>query len=176
MIPVFSSAFARRMSAVVRTGVIKSLLSANQRFHCAMWRIVPTNPSQIEHVQFAAVNPPLRISANTARLHFETTRPSMTVSESCKPVIQFPGVFSLTTSNSGNATSAIILRSPQRRKRSLAGPQQDDESDDRCNDNIDGRRVVVAGHPHEKRGAERGKGAKTRNRNIVADRQCRIAH
>jgi hypothetical protein len=38
-------------------------------------RIVPTNPSQIEHVQFAAVNPPRRMSANTARLHFEMTRP-----------------------------------------------------------------------------------------------------
>jgi len=37
--------------------------------------------SQIEHVQFA--NPPLRMSANTARLHFEMTRPSMRVSESC---------------------------------------------------------------------------------------------
>jgi hypothetical protein len=31
---------------------------------------VSTNPSQIEHVQFAAVNPPRRMSANTARLHF----------------------------------------------------------------------------------------------------------
>src|SRR5215469_10157900 len=91
MIPVFPSAFARRISAVVCTGVIRSVLSANQRFHCAMLRIVSTNPSQIEHVQFAAVNPPLRMSANTARLHFEMTRPSMTVSESCKRVIQFPG-------------------------------------------------------------------------------------
>jgi hypothetical protein len=35
------------MSAVVRTGVINSLLSANQRFHSAMLRIVATNPSQI---------------------------------------------------------------------------------------------------------------------------------
>src|SRR5215472_8613719 len=47
--------------------------------------------SQIEHVQFAAVSPPLRISANTARLHFEMTRPSMTVSESCRRGMQFPG-------------------------------------------------------------------------------------
>jgi len=85
--PGFSSAFARRISAVVRTGVIKSLLSANQRFHCAMLRIVATNPSQIEHVQFAVVNPPARMSANIARLHFEMTRPSMTVSESCRRVM-----------------------------------------------------------------------------------------
>jgi hypothetical protein len=49
---------------------IKSALSANQRFLCAILRIVSTNPSQIEHVQFAAVNPPRRMSANTARLHF----------------------------------------------------------------------------------------------------------
>jgi hypothetical protein len=28
-----------------------------------MLRIVATNPSQIEHVQFAAVNPPARMSA-----------------------------------------------------------------------------------------------------------------
>src|SRR5437763_14085457 len=166
MMPVLASTFARR-SAVVSTGVIKSLLSANQRFHCAMWRIVSTNPSQIEHVQFAAVNPPARMSANIPRLHFEMTRPSMTVSESCKPAIQFPGVFSLTTRNSGNATSATILRSPQRRKRSLAGSQQDDESDDRCNDNIDGRRVVVAGHPHQKRGDKRREPAKDRNRYVL---------
>src|SRR5215831_18562005 len=79
------------MSAVVRTGVIRSALSANQRFHCAMLRIVSTKPSQIEHVQFAAVNPPLRISANPARFHFEMTRPSTTVSESCRRVMQFPG-------------------------------------------------------------------------------------
>src|ERR1700736_5134159 len=48
MMPVFPSALARRMSAVVRTGVIRSELSANQRFHCAMLRIVSTNPSQVE--------------------------------------------------------------------------------------------------------------------------------
>jgi hypothetical protein len=33
----------------------------------------------------------LGISANTARLHFEMTRPLMTVSESCRRVMQFPG-------------------------------------------------------------------------------------
>src|SRR5215472_8572928 len=91
MIPVFPSAFERRMSAVVRTGMIRSALSTNHRFHCAMLRIVSTNPPQIEHVQFAAVNPPLRISAKTARLHFEMTRPSTTVSESCRRVMRFPG-------------------------------------------------------------------------------------
>src|SRR3984893_776988 len=89
MMPVFPSALARRMSAVTRTGMIRSALSANQRFHCAMLRIVSANPSQIEQVQFAAVNPPLRMSAKTARLHLETTRPSMTVSESRIPVMQF---------------------------------------------------------------------------------------
>jgi hypothetical protein len=78
------SSFARRISAAVRTGAIKAALSANQRFHCAILRIVSTNPSQIEHVQFAAVDPPRRMSANNARLHFEMTRPSMTVSESCR--------------------------------------------------------------------------------------------
>jgi hypothetical protein len=83
----FPFGFARRMSAAVRTGAIKSALSANQRFHCAILRIVPTNPSPIEHVQFAAVNPPRRMSANTARLHFEMTRPSITVSESCRRVM-----------------------------------------------------------------------------------------
>jgi hypothetical protein len=88
--PVFPSAFARRMSAVVCTGVIRSALSVNQRFHRAMLRIVSANPSQIEQVQFAAVNPPLRMSAKTSRLHFEMTRPSMTMSESCIPVMQVP--------------------------------------------------------------------------------------
>jgi hypothetical protein len=52
-----------------------------------MLRIVAAKPSQIEHVQFAAVNPPARMSANIERLHFEMTRPSMTVSESCRPVM-----------------------------------------------------------------------------------------
>jgi len=32
-------------------------------------------------------HPPRRMSANTARLHFEMTRPSMTVSESCRRVM-----------------------------------------------------------------------------------------
>jgi hypothetical protein len=53
--PVFPSAFARLMSAVVCTGVIRSALSVNQRFHRTMLRIVSANPSQIEQVQFAAV-------------------------------------------------------------------------------------------------------------------------
>src|SRR6516165_1740601 len=90
MMPVFPSALARRMSAVVRTGVIRSVFSLNQHFHRAMFRIVSANPSQIEQVQFAAVNPPLRMSAKTARFHLEITRPSMTMSESCNPVIQVP--------------------------------------------------------------------------------------
>jgi hypothetical protein len=111
MMPVLPSAFARRISAVVRTGVIKSLLSANQRFHCAMWRIVATNPSQIEHVQFAAVNPPLRISANTSRLHFETTRPSITVSESCKRVMQSPESFAKPPTSRAGALRAAMLAS-----------------------------------------------------------------
>ena len=55
-----------------------------------MLRIVSTNPSQMEHVQLAAVNPPLRISAKTARLHFEMTRPSMTVSASWRLVTKIP--------------------------------------------------------------------------------------
>src|SRR5882762_8723624 len=78
------------MSVATRTGVIRSTWSVNQRFHCAMLRIVSVNASQIEQVQFAAVNPPLRMSAKTARLHLEMTRPSITVSESCIPVMQFP--------------------------------------------------------------------------------------
>src|SRR6266850_3676514 len=90
MMPVFPAALARPISAALRTGVIRSALSANQRFHCATLRIVSTNPSQIEQVQFAAVNPPLRMSAKTARLHLEITRPSITVRESCIPVMQFP--------------------------------------------------------------------------------------
>jgi hypothetical protein len=55
-----------------------------------MLRIVWANPSQIEQVQFAAVNPPARMSANTARLHFEMTSPSMTMSESCIAVMVVP--------------------------------------------------------------------------------------
>src|SRR6516165_7311468 len=79
--PVFRSALARRMSAVLRTEVIRSAFSVNQRFHRATLRIVSANPSQIEQVQFAAVNPPLYMSAKTARLHFEITSPSMTMSD-----------------------------------------------------------------------------------------------
>src|ERR1700730_10945132 len=89
MMPVFPSALARRMSAVTRTRMIRSALSANQRFHCAMLRIVSANTSQTEQVQLAAVNPPLRLPAQTARLHWQTTSPSMTVSESCIPLMQF---------------------------------------------------------------------------------------
>jgi hypothetical protein len=47
------------------------------------------NPSQIEKVQFAAAKPPLCMSVKTARLHFETTRPSMTVSVSSRLVMGF---------------------------------------------------------------------------------------
>jgi hypothetical protein len=41
-----------------------------------------------EHLQLAAVDPPLRISAKTARLHFAMMRPSITVSVSRKRIRQ----------------------------------------------------------------------------------------
>src|SRR6266404_841292 len=70
MMPVFPSAFARRISAVARTGVIRSALSLNQRFHCAMLRIVSANPSQIEQVS----SPPelIRLAGSLERLPNQT--------------------------------------------------------------------------------------------------------
>jgi hypothetical protein len=41
-----------------------------------------------EHLQLAAVDPPLRISAKTTRLDFAMMRPSITVSVSCKRIRQ----------------------------------------------------------------------------------------
>jgi hypothetical protein len=40
--------------------------------------------------QLTAVNPRWRMSTKPARLHLQMTRPSMTVRESCIPVMQFP--------------------------------------------------------------------------------------
>ena len=58
MMPVLPSSFARRMSAVVRTGMMRSALSEKCRFQPAMLRIVPSKFSHTEQVQFAAVSPP----------------------------------------------------------------------------------------------------------------------
>ena len=76
--PVLPSAFARPMSAVVRTFRIMSSCSRNQAFQRAMFFIVSAKPSQMQHVQLAAVRPPRRMSSNTSRLQLETTSPSNT--------------------------------------------------------------------------------------------------
>jgi hypothetical protein len=84
MMPVLPSSFARRMSAVVRTGMMRSALSKKCRFHPAMLRIVPSKFSHTEQVQFAAVSPPPRMSSNTARENLEMMSPSMTTRSWCK--------------------------------------------------------------------------------------------
>ena len=86
MMPVLPSSFARRMSAVVRTGMMRSALSEKCRFQPAMLRIVPSKFSHTEQVQFAAVSPPRRMSSNTARENFEMISPSMTTRSWCKLV------------------------------------------------------------------------------------------
>jgi hypothetical protein len=54
--------------------------------------------------------------------------------------------FSSPTSDA-TAVVASSVRAPQRRKRDLASPQQDDERDDRGDDDIDSGRVAAAGRP-----------------------------
>ena len=93
IIATLPSRLARRMSSVVRAWISRSSCSTNHRFHWAMFRIVPRNPSQTEHVQFAALSPPRCMSSNTARLHFEMISPSMTMASRCKSVIvAFPSM------------------------------------------------------------------------------------
>src|SRR6185436_10209832 len=49
-----------------------------------MLRIVSVKPSHTQHVQFAAVKPPRRMSSNTGRPKSEMIRPSMTMELACK--------------------------------------------------------------------------------------------
>ena len=59
-----------------------AVMAASQAFHWATWRIVPSKPSQMQHVQLAAVTPPRRMARNTSGDHADTLRPSMTTAPS----------------------------------------------------------------------------------------------
>lgn len=67
------------MSAVVRTGITRSLFSRISFWLAAMLFTVAWKPSHTDTVQFAAVRPPLRMSSNSSRFHLAMIRPSMTM-------------------------------------------------------------------------------------------------
>src|SRR5580704_10925149 len=71
------------MSAVDRTGRIRSLNSRNQPFHFTIFAIVPLKSSHRLQVQLAAVMPPLIMSSKTSRLQFDTIRPSKMIESLC---------------------------------------------------------------------------------------------
>src|SRR3990167_1299768 len=81
--PVLPSSLALRMSAVVRTGITRSLLSRISFWLAAMLFTVAWKPSHTDTVQLAAVRPPLRMSSNSSRFHLAMIRPSMTILSAC---------------------------------------------------------------------------------------------
>src|SRR5581483_1386032 len=87
MIPTLPVSLARRISAVVFTGMIRSACSCSHRFQSAMFCRVPRVFSQTQHVQLAAVRPPRCICSNTLRLQRDTTRPSITIAREWSEVI-----------------------------------------------------------------------------------------
>src|SRR5437868_1908154 len=88
--PVLPSRFARAMSAVVCTCVMRSACSTNHCFQRITFCIVPLKPSHMEQVQFAAVRPPRRMSSNTVRLKLAMISPSKTVRLRCSSCILRP--------------------------------------------------------------------------------------
>ncbi|MNE27790.1 hypothetical protein D3C80_1212110 [compost metagenome] len=98
--PVLPSSLALRMSAVVRTGITRSLFSRISLLLAVMLFTVAWKPSQTDTVQLAAVRPPLRMSSKSSRFHLAMIRPSMTMLSACSsaglirlsPVIHAPNL------------------------------------------------------------------------------------
>src|SRR3989344_9337181 len=83
MMPVLPCSLALRMSAVVFTGITRSLFSRIRVWLATMLLIVAWKPSHTDTVQLAAVRPPLRMSSNSARFHLAMISPSITMLSAC---------------------------------------------------------------------------------------------
>lgn len=81
--PVLPCSLALRMSAVLRTGITRSLLSRISLLLATILFTVAWKPSHTDTVQLAAVRPPLRMSSNSSRFHLAMIRPSMTMLSAC---------------------------------------------------------------------------------------------
>src|SRR2546423_5134889 len=121
--PVLPSRFARAMSAVVCTCVMRSACSTNHCFQRITFCIVPLKPSHMEQVQFAAVRPPRRMSSNTARLKLAMISPSKTGRLRCSSGILRPYSIRLSGRRPGQTHSMKRSkpRSP-RAARSMCSP------------------------------------------------------